>query len=106
MGLFHHQPFFRNTTTNPRDPFTGNVNIVDQLVKSSAPTKASTAALATTAEIDAFKNTYRDTQPQKPLHACAYSIHRDVIGRLGHQVWSLTQLHSVGYWQSTFTVNK
>ena len=65
-----------------------------------------TAALATTAEIDAFKNTYRDTQPQKPLHACAYSIHRDVIGRLGHQVWSLTQLHSVGYWQSTFTVNK
>jgi len=96
LGLFYNQPFFRRSLKQlsvkggaTSNPFAGRIDLAKQLIKSSAPPQAkrsSSSSVVVNAEVDSFKNTYRDTQPPKPLQSSAYSINRDSIGRQGQQL--------------------
>merc|ERR1719189_2270592 len=92
LGLFNNQPFYRKQKKSRKDsnPFMGNEENLDCLVKHFSPPKPTSSCTSKSAAN--ISSVYCNLRPTRALHQSPFSIERDVTSRQGRQLLELLSL--------------
>jgi hypothetical protein len=93
LGLFNHQPFYRKQKKSRgknANPFMGNEENLDCLVKHFSPPKPTSSCTSKSAAN--ISSVYCNMRPTRALHQSPFSIERDVTSRQGRQLLELLSL--------------
>lgn len=97
MGLYHHTVFRELRGKKEYGPYASSSTDIDHLIKFTAPSSSShepirrhnSLSTSINQPVRSFDESFKDIQPQKPLHQTSFAYYSDPVARHGLQAQDL-----------------